>query len=35
MFVVNLLSQAGSMSSFQMPCKLAGWHPGRLLPINR
>ena len=30
MLIVYLLSQGGLRLSFQMPCRLAGWLPGRL-----
>jgi hypothetical protein len=33
--MVYFESQAGASESFQMPCRLAGWLPGRDDEINR
>ena len=35
MLIVYLLSHGGASESFQMPCRLAGIVPGRLLEISR
>ena len=33
--MVYLLPQGGFMLSFQMPCRFAGWPPGRELEMSR
>ena len=35
MLIVYFESQAGMNDSFQMPCRLAGSEPGRLLSARR
>jgi hypothetical protein len=35
MFIVQFALHGGRTSSFQMPCRFAGWVPGRELATRR